>query len=98
MVLTCFLTCILISQEAGQVVWYSHLLKNFPQFVVIHTVKGFSIVNEVDIDVFPEFSCFFFDSTYVGNLISGFLCLFKIQLELLKVLGSCIVEAWLGEF
>ena len=79
-------------------VWFSHLLKNFPQFVVIHTVKGFSIVNEVDIDVFPEVSCFFFDPTYVGNLISGFLCLFEIQLELLKVLGSCIVEAWLGEF
>ena len=70
LILTCFLTCILISQEAGQVVWYSHLLKNFPQFVVIHTVKVFGIVNEVDIDVFLEFSCFFYDPTYVGNLIS----------------------------
>ena len=50
----CFLTCIQISQEAGKVVWYSHLLKNFPQFVVIHTVKGFSIVNKAEIDVFLE--------------------------------------------
>src|SRR5574337_622326 len=67
----CFLTCIQISQEAGQMVWYSHLLKNFPQFVVIHTVKGFSIVNEADIAVFLEFSCFFNDPADVGNLISG---------------------------
>ena len=52
-------------------VWYSHLLKNFPQFVVIHTVKGFNIVNEAEVDVFLEFSCFFYDSTDVGNLISG---------------------------
>ena len=52
----CFLTCIQISQEAGKVVWYSHLLKNFPQFVVIHTVKAFRVVNEADIDIFLEFS------------------------------------------
>ena len=51
-------------------VWYSHLLKNFPQFVVIHTVKGFSIVNKAEVDVFLEFSCFFYDPTDVGNLIS----------------------------
>ena len=54
----CFLTCVQISQEAGKVVWYSYLFKTFPQFVVIHTVKGFSIVNEADVDVL-EFSCFF---------------------------------------
>ena len=65
----CFLTCILICQEAGQVVWYSHLLKNFPQFVVIHTVKGFGTVNKADI--FLERSCFFDDPVDVGNLISG---------------------------
>ena len=65
----CFLTCIQISQEAGQVVWYSHLL-NFPQFVVIHTVKGFGIINKAD--VFLELFCFFYDPTDVGNLISGF--------------------------
>ena len=67
----CFLTCIQISQEAGKVVWYSHLLKNFPQFVVIHTVKGFGIVIKAKIDVFLELSCFFNDPTNVGNLISG---------------------------
>ena len=54
----CFLTCIQISQKAGRVIWYSHLFKNFPQFVVICTVKGFSVVNEVEVDVFLEFSCF----------------------------------------
>ena len=52
-------------------VWYSHLFKNFPQLVVIHTVKGFSVVNEAEEDVFLEFSCFFDDPTDVGNLISG---------------------------
>ena len=67
----CFLICILISQEAGQVVWYSHLLKNFPQIIVIHTVKGFHIVNEAEVDVFLEFSCFFDNPTDIGNLISG---------------------------
>ena len=66
----CFLTCIKISQETGKVVWHSHLLKNFPQFVVIHTVKGFSIVNGADIDIFLEFSCFFCDPMNVWNLIS----------------------------
>ena len=65
-----FLTCIQISQEAGQVVWYSHLFQNFPQFIVIHTVKGFGIVNKVEIDVFLEPSCFFDDPADVGNLIS----------------------------
>ena len=54
----CFLTCKQISQEAGHVVWYSHLLKNFPQFVVIHTVKGFNVVNEAEVDIFLELSCF----------------------------------------
>ena len=67
----CFLTCIQISQEAGQVVWNSHLLKNFPQFVIIHTVKGFGIVNKAEVDVFQESSCFFDDPMDVGNLISG---------------------------
>ena len=67
----CYLTCIQIFQEAGQVVWYSYLLKNFLQFVVIHTVKGFSVVNEAEADVFLEFCRFFYDPTGVGNLISG---------------------------
>ena len=67
----CFLTCIQISQEAGQVVLYSHLFKNFPQFVVIHTVKGSDIVNKADIDVFLELPDFFCVPVDVGNLISG---------------------------
>ena len=67
----CFLTWIQISQEAGQVVWYSHLFKNFPQFVVVHTVKGFGIVNKGEVDVFLEVSCFFHDPVDVGNSISG---------------------------
>ena len=65
------MTCIQISQEAGKVVWYSHLLNNFPQFVVIHTVKGFGIVNKAEIGAFLELSCFFDDPTDVGSLNSG---------------------------
>ena len=67
----CFQTSIQISQEASQVVWYSHLFQNFPQFTVIHTVKGFGIVNEAEIDVFLELSYFFNDPADVGSLISG---------------------------
>ena len=67
----CFLTCIQISQEAGKVAWYSHLLKNFPQFVVIHTVKSFSVVNEAEVDVFLEFPSFVYDPTDVGKSISS---------------------------
>ena len=67
----CFLTCIQISQEVGQMVCYSHLFKNFSQFVVIHTVKGFSVVNKAEVVVFLELPCFFYDSADVGNLISG---------------------------
>ena len=66
-----FLTCIQVSQEAGKVIWYSHLLKTFPAFVVIHTVKGFGVVNKEEVDIFLEFSCFFSDPMDVGNLISG---------------------------
>ena len=67
----CFLTCIQISQEAGQVVWYSHLLNNFPPFVVNHTVKGFGVVNKPEVDVFLELACFLDDPADVGNLIPG---------------------------
>ena len=66
----CFLTCIQISQDTGQVIWYSHLFQNLPQFVVIHTVKGFGVVNKAEVDIFLELSCFFGDSMGVGNLIS----------------------------
>ena len=78
------LSCIQISQEAGQVVWYAHLLKNFPQFLVIYTVKGFGIVNKAEIDVFLELSCFFDDSADVGNLISGSSAFSKTSLNVWK--------------
>ena len=68
-------------------VWYSHLLKNFPQFVVIHIVKGFGVVNKVEVDVFLELSCFFYDPIAVGNLISGSSASLK-QFVHLEVLGS----------
>ena len=80
----CFLTCIQVSQEAGQVFWYSHLFKNFPQFVVIHSVKGFGIVNKAEVDAFLEFSWFFDDSTVVGNLISGSSGFYKYSLNIWK--------------
>ena len=67
----CFLACIQVSQEAGQVVWYSHLFQNFPQFIVIHTVKVFGMVNKAEVDVFLELSHFFHDPMDVGSLISG---------------------------
>ena len=92
----CFLTCIQISQEAGKVVWYSYLLKNFPQFVVIHTVKGFGIVNKAEVDVFLEFSFFRWPNRF-WQFDLCFPCLFEIQVEHLKVLGSRTVEAGLGE-
>ena len=66
----CFLTCIRVSQETVKVVWYSHLSKNFPQIVVIHIVKGFSLVNESEVGVFLELPFFLYDPTNVGNLIS----------------------------
>ena len=66
-----FLICIQVSQETGKVVWYSHLFKNFPQFVVIYTVKGFNIVNKTEVDFFLVFPCFFYDPMDVGNLITG---------------------------
>ena len=65
----CFLTCIQISQAAVKVVWYSYLFQNFPQFVVIHIVKGFTILNKAEIDVFLELSYFFDDPADVGNLM-----------------------------
>ena len=78
--------------------WYSHLLQNFPQFVVIHIVKGFGIVNKAEIDIFLELSCFFDDPAAIWQFDLWFLCLFYNQLEHLEVHGSGIAEAWLGEF
>ena len=89
----CFLTCIQVSQEAGQVVWYSHLFQNFPQFIVIHTVKGFDIVNKTEIDAFLELSCFVDDPMDVGNLISGSFAFPKASLNIWKFTVHVIVEA-----
>ena len=80
----CLLTCIQVSQEAAQVVWYSHLFQNFLQFIVIHTVKGFGIVNKAEIDVFLELSYFLDDSTDVVNLISGSSAFSKTSLNIWK--------------
>ena len=82
----CFLTCIQVSQEAGHVFLYSHLFQNFPQFIVIHTVKGFGIVNKAEIDAFLELSCFFHDPVDVGNLISGSSAFSKTSLNIRKLL------------
>ena len=78
-------------------VWYSHFLKNFPQIVVIHTVKGFGIVNTAEVDVFLELSCFFDDPVDIGNLISDSSAFSKPD-EYLEVHGSHTDESWLGEF
>ena len=88
----CFLTCTQISQEAGQVVWYSHLFKNFPHFVVIYTVKGFGIINKAEVDVFLEFSCFFCDPVNVGSLISGSSALSKSSLYIWKFLVHILLK------
>ena len=77
--------------------WYSHVFKNFPHFVVIHTVKSFGIVNKAEIDVFLQLSCFFDDPADVGNFISGSSVFSKTSLNQ-EVHGSRIAEAWLGEF
>ena len=94
----CFLTCIQVSQEAGQVVWYSHLFQNFPRFIVIHTVKGFHVVNKAEIDVFLELSCCFDDPADIGNLISGSsafsktsLNIWKFSIHVLLKPGNCVV-------
>ena len=97
-VLTCFLTCIRISQEAGKLVWYSHLLKSFPWFVVIHTVKGFSVVSKAEVDVFLELSCFFNDPMDVGNLISGSSAFSKSNLNIWKFTVHVLLKPSLENF
>ena len=81
-----------VSQETGQVVWYPHLFKNFLQFVVIHTVKGFDIVDKSEVDVFLELSCFFHDPTDVGNLISGSSAFSKSSLNIWKFLVQVLLK------
>ena len=94
----CFLTCIQISQEAIQVVWYSHLFQNFLHFVVIHTVKSFGIVNKAEIDVFLELSCFFDDPVDVGNLISGSSAFSKTSLNNWKFMVHVLLKPGLENF
>ena len=93
-----FLTCIQVSQEAGKVVYYSCLLKNFPQFGVIHTVKGCSVVNEAEVDIFLEFSCFFYDPMDVSNLISGSSAFSKSSLNICKFLVLVLLKPSLENF
>ena len=94
----CFLTCIQISQKAGQVVWYSHLFKNFPQFIVIHTVKGFGTVSKAEIDVSLELSCFFDDPTDDGNLTSGSFAFSKTSLNIWKFMFQVLLKPGLENF
>ena len=96
----CFLTCIQISQEAGQVVWYSHLFQNFPQFIVIHTVKGFGIVNKAEVDVFWNSLAFFDDPdpTDVGNSISGSSAFSKSSLNIWNFMVHLLLKPGLENF
>ena len=94
----CFLTCIQISQEAGQVVWYFLLFQNFPQFIVIHTVKGFGLVNKAEIDVFLELSCFFHDPVDAGNLISSSSAFSKTSLNIWKFKVHVLLKPGLENF
>ena len=94
----CFLICIQISQEAGKVIWYPHLLKNFPQFVVIHTVKGFDVVNKAEVDVFLELSRFFYDPINVGNLISGSSAFSQSSLNIWKFSVHILLKPHLENF
>ena len=94
----CFLNCTQVSQEAGQVVWYSHLSQNFPQFIVIHTVKGFGMVNKAEIDVFLELSRFFHDPADVGNLISGSSVFSKTSMNIWKFMVHVLLKPGLVNF
>src|SRR5574340_392614 len=94
----CFLTWVQVSQEAGQVVWYSHLFQNFSQFIVIHTVKCFHIVNKAEIGVFLELSCFFDDPADVGNLISGSSAFSKTSLNIRKFMVHILLKPGLENF
>ena len=87
-----------ISQDTGEVVWYSNLLKNFPQFVVIHTVKGFGIVNKAEVDVFLELSCFYYDPMDVDNLLSGSSVFSKSHLNISKFLVHVLLNPCLENF
>ena len=93
-----FLTFIQIYQEADKVVWYSCLFKNVPQFVMIHTIKGFSIVNKAEVDIFLEFSCFLDDPMDVGNVISGSAAFSKPSLNIWKFIVHVLLKPGLENF
>ena len=95
-----FLTCIHVSQEAGQVVWHSHLFQNFPQFIVIHTEKGFDIVNkaEAEVDVFLELCCLLDNPMDVGSLISGSSAFSKSSLNIWKFMVHVLLKTGLENF
>ena len=94
----CFLNCIQISQKAGKVVWYSHLFQNFPQFVVMHTVKGFGVGNKPEVDVSLELSCLFCDLTDLGNLISSSSLFSKSSMNIWKFLVHILLKHGLENF
>ena len=94
----CFLTHIQVSQQTGRMVWYSHLFKSFPQFVMIYTVKGFSVVDETEVDVFLEFLYFFYDLVNVGNLISGSSSFSKLSLDIWKFLVCIKLKPSMQDF
>ena len=94
----CFLSCIQIFQEVAKVVWYSHLFQNITWFVVIYMVKSFGIVNEAEVGVFLEFSCFFYDPRDVGNLISDSFAFSKSSLNIQKFLVHVLLKPSLEHF
>ena len=94
----CFLTCTQVSQGTGKVVWYLHLFNNLPQFVVIRTVKGFGVVNEAEVDVFLEFSCFIYDPIDVGNLTCVSSAFSKSSLNIWKFSVHVLLKPHLENF
>ena len=94
----CFLTCIQVSHEAGKVVWCSHLFKNFPQFLVVHTIKGCGIVNKADVVISAELSHFLYDPRDVGNLISDSSAISKSSLNIWKLSVHVLLKPHLENF
>ena len=94
----CFLTHIQVSQDTGKMVWYFHLSKSFPQFIMIHTVKGFSVVNKTEIDVFLKFLCFLYNAANFGNLISSSSSFSKHSLDIWKFLVHITLKPSMQDF
>ena len=93
----CFLTCIQVSQETGKLVWYSHRFKSYPQSFMIHTVKGFGVINKTEGDIL-EFPCFLYDLVNVGNLISGSSSSFKWSLDIWKFMVCIMLKLNMQDF